>query len=113
LNRQRNDDGPLFESKEKFHGERKFERSDRKPFDRDKKFSDRKPFDRDRKPSDRKPFDRDRKFSDRKPFERKIKPAVEPTDKGPSLPESGAYRFSDYKLRSRRKPKTETEDYED
>ncbi len=120
FDRQRNDDGPLFESKEKFHGDRKFERSDRKPFDRDKKFTDRKPFDRDkkpfdrdRKPSDRKPFDRDRKFSDRKPFERKIKPAVEPSHKGPILPESDAYRFSDYKLRSRRKPKTETEDYED
>lgn len=120
FDRQRNDDGPLFESKEKFHGDRKFERSDRKPFDRDKKFSDRKPFDREKKPfdrdrkaSDRKQFDSDRKFSDRKPFERKIKPAVEPTHKGPSLPESDAYRFSDYKLRSRRKPKTETEDYED
>lgn len=120
FDRQRNDDGPLFESKEKFHGDRKFERSDRKPFDRDKKFSDRKPFDREKKPfdrdrkaSDRKQFDSDRKFYDRKPFERKIKPAVEPTHKGPSLPESDTYRFSDYKLRSRRKPKAETEDYED
>lgn len=86
---------PIFEAKDRFHGERKFEKSRNKPFDRD-----RKPFDRDRKPFDR----------DRKPYERKPRPAVETSGKGPSIPESDTYRFSEYKLRSRRKPAAETDE---
>jgi len=86
---------PIFEAKDRFHGERKFEKSGNKPFDRD-----RKPFDRDRKPFDR----------DRKPYERKPRPAVETSGKGPSIPESDTYRFSEYKLRSRRKPAAETDE---
>ncbi len=124
------DEDQLFENKDRFHGERKFERTDRKPFDRDKKFSDRKPFDRDKKFSDRKPFDRDKKFSDRKPFnrdgkfsdrkpfnrdgkpfERKPRPAIETSGRGPKLPESDTYRFSEYKLRSRKqRTEVDTED---
>ena len=79
---------PIFEAKDHFHGERKFEKSGNKPFDRD-----------------RKPFDRDRK-----PYERKPRPAVETSGKGPSIPESDTYRFSEYKLRSRRKPAAETDE---
>ena len=79
---------PIFEAKDRFHGERKFEKSGNKPFDRD-----------------RKPFDRDRK-----PYERKPRPAVETSGKGPSIPESDTYRFSEYKLRSRRKPAAETDE---
>ena len=114
-------------------GDRKFSK-DRKPFDRDKRFSDRKAFEEnsfdDRKPifeakerkfeksgnkpfdRDRKPFDRDRKpfDRDRKPYERKPRPAVETSGKGPSIPESDTYRFSEYKLRSRRKPAAETDE---
>ncbi len=109
-------DKKSFDRDNKFSDRKPFDRdnkfSDRKSFDRDRKFSDRKPFDRDKKPFDRKPFDNDKRFSGRKPFDRKPKPAAEPNHKGPRLPESNTYRFSDYKLRSRRKPKPETEDFE-
>lgn len=100
--------------KKSFSKEHKPFDKDRKPFDWDKRSidKDRKPFDKDRKSFDRerKPFDRDKKFSDRerKPFDRERKPYSRPvrelSDKGPSLPESDTYRFSEYKLRSRRKP---------
>lgn len=95
--------------------------NDRKPFDRDRKpgsgkrDNDRKPFDRDRKS-----FDRDRKpgsgkrDNDRKSFNRDRKGTYdnenrsfsrshELSGKGPSLPEESTHRFSDMKMRSRRK----------
>ncbi|MDE7159596.1 MAG: RNA methyltransferase [Muribaculaceae bacterium] len=83
---------PDTDDDDSFIEKRRPEQQPRKPFDRD-----RKPFDRDRKPSDRdrKPFDRDRK-----PFDRKNYQAA---DKGPSLPEDSTHRFSDMKMRSRRK----------
>lgn len=104
-------------------GDKSFDRGD-KPFNRDQKSFDRdgnkfdrehKPFDRDRKPFNRdgNKFDRDQKPFKRggksfshgdKPFNSSRKPAVEITGKRPSLSESETYRFSEYKLRSRRKP---------
>lgn len=104
-------------------GEKSFDRGE-KPFNRDQKSFDRdgnkfdrehKTFDRDRKPFNRdgNKFDREHKPFNRggksfshgdKPFNGSRKPAVEITDKRPSLSESETYRFSEYKLRSRRKP---------
>lgn len=80
-----------FETPSKFHGSKKFEHSDRKPFRKD----DRKPYGKD----DRKPFNRNNEW--------KPRPAVMTSDRGPSIPESEEYRFSDYKLRSRRHKNTE------
>ncbi len=118
---KRRDSKPYSRDKDRdrksFERDRKSFDRDRKPFDRDRKpfDRDRKPFDRDRKPfdRDRKPFDRDRKpfDRDRKPFDRDRKPfdrsQYTPVDKGPSLPEESTHRFSDKKMRSRRKPQSD------
>ncbi|MDE6340584.1 MAG: RNA methyltransferase [Muribaculaceae bacterium] len=94
-------DGERFSTPEKFHGPKKFEHSDRKPSrNGDKPFrKDDKSFRKD----DKRFRGGDNPFrKDSKPFERRQKPPVTPTSKGPSLPESDEYRFSEYKLRSRR-----------
>lgn len=124
-----------FATPERFHGAKKFDHADRKPFRKDdskpfrkddsKPFrkddsrpfrrDDSKPFRKDdSKPfrkDDRKPFrkdDRERPFGGDRPFRRDDrKPKAAPVSKGPSLPESDEYRFSEYKLRSRRPKPTE------
>lgn len=149
-----------FASPREFHGPKKFEHSDRKPFRKDGDFrrgSDRadgasprggfrkdgdRPFRRD---DDRKPFRKDSDFrrgsdraeganprggfrkDDRKPFrkdgdrpfrrdddrpfrnDRWSKPVETNTGRGPSLPESDEYKFSEYRLRSRRPKPTDDE----
>ena len=78
-----------FDAPSKFHGKKKFEHSDRKPF---------------------RGGDNSNRGAD-KPLrggDSRQKPAVRTTGKGPSLPESNEYKFSQYKLRSRR-PKNSDE----
>ncbi len=76
-----------------------FKRDDRRDFKRD----DRRDFKRD----DRRDFKRDFKRDDRRDERREATPIRKVADKGPKLSSDSEVRFSQYKLRSRRKKKEE------
>ena len=115
-------DGQEFSSPRDFHGPKKFDHSDRKPFRKDGDRPFRKDGDFRRgsnraegaspkagfRKDDRKPFRKDGDRPFRKdgdlPFrnDRWSKPVDTNTGKGPSIPESNEYKFSEYRLRSRR-----------